>query len=286
MTYLSETSSLQVMNKEIEKLNITNKKHKLVTFNEELLSKTNKHLLIQEYMNEVIESKIYNVENLEFMNIFMNLIPLDEPCIHAKYLWDCGVLTSKYDTYEIKRKLTGCKENIDYTFYPTSRKSTGRPENDYYLTPKLFKKFLLRAKNTDAYIDYFQFLEDCIYYYSQFQYLYEQRKSQQQLSIKDDKIDNLEKIIKDFKQEFNEELEKLTTGTRELIATAQEFNATAQEVNATAQEFNATAQEVNATAREVNATAQEVNQEIRQTNSILRKIVIDRVQYSKNKKKM
>ena len=137
----------------------------------------------------------------------------------------------------------------------------GSNAKEYYLTPKLFKKFLMRAKNTDAYIDYYQFLEDCVYYYSQFQHLYKDR----QLKLKDDKIDNLEKLIKDFKQEAIGEIKKVANETQEV---KEELKNTNMEL------------------KKSTAETQEVKQELKQTTNVLKKVVIDRVEYSKNKKKM
>ena len=257
---MTQESALQIMNNELEELNIENYENPLDKFNKQLLNQTNTQLSMQEYMDKVIKSDIYNVENFDFMNVFMYLIPIKKPCINAKYLWKCGVLTGRYDTYLIKRKL----ENIKKVLVIAPKDGLcliGSNSLEYYLTPKLFKKFLMRSKNTDVYADYYQFLEDCVYYYSQFQHLYKDR----QLQLKDDKIDNLEKLIKsqslsieNFKQEAMGEIKKSAAEN----------------------------QEINKKLDKSAAENQEIKQELKQTNSILHKVVIDRVQYSKNKKKM
>ncbi len=88
--------------------------------------------------------------------------------LHSKLL-EHGVMTSERSSY-VKKKLDilEMKEGVDYTLRHVSQRGSSGSQihKYYYLTPKSFKKCLMRAKrhgqsiDPTKYCDYFLLLEE------------------------------------------------------------------------------------------------------------------------------
>jgi hypothetical protein len=61
----------------------------------------------------------------------------------------------------------------------------------YHFHPRAFKLILMRTRNTSEYAKYYIFLEECIYYYAQLQFLKEEyhKTHIQLLEIANSKLD-------------------------------------------------------------------------------------------------
>ncbi len=112
----------------------------------------------------------------------------------------------------VKLSGLGMKENVDFLFRINPEQKTGRGgsnKSHYYLTPKAFKKCLMRAKKIDdnsdvtKYCDYFLLLEEVYELYS----IYQKNYDEVLLSMKDAEIGELSNTVKDIKA-LNEEQNK------------------------------------------------------------------------------
>lgn len=108
---------------------------------------------------------VLNVNKMSNSNINLSLIDLskfwdkNECCIPGLYLYKYGLNDSIYNK---------CKEGHDYVIrhvaYTCNKKI--KTKKEYYIHPKTFRKLLI--KNSDIYIDYFVFIDDCMLHYTDY----------------------------------------------------------------------------------------------------------------------
>ena len=145
-----------------------------------------------------IHSKFYNNIDISFMDYFLSLIEhRGEFCVEHTKLKEYGIIENIENTNNILKSLIGhgLIENADYHVRNVSQvrktlNGLNRGEvikNHYKLTPYAFKLCLIRAKNSKKYANYYLLLEECFYYYKDYQNKYQV----QLISMKDDKIDRL-----------------------------------------------------------------------------------------------
>lgn len=199
----------------------------------------NTNLLIKEYMSvyeyfELYKDEFYKNQELEFKDEFLKLIPQKKAfCVHHEFLIKCEIIQNKNSSY-IKRCLNDihAKLDVDYCIIKTAKKyiSGTKYKNNYYLTPKSFKKILMRSPKTEKYADYYLMIEDSMNAYDAYQLLYKNMliSSQNKLLLsKDAKIDNLikmtEQLVNDNKELKNDNKE-LKNNTEKIIGLNVELN--------------------------------------------------------------
>ena len=72
-------------------------------------------------------------------------------------------------------------------------------KNTYTLTPKTFKKCLIRSLKQQKYADYYLFLEEALSYYSEFQKL--KLKQQHKVQLMDAKEKSIMTLVDQFKHD-------------------------------------------------------------------------------------
>jgi hypothetical protein len=164
------------------------------------LSDKLRNVKLNEYFKE-IQSQFYPELDISFMDYFLELIPKkDEICIEHQKLIEYGIINTKRSN-DIKDCLEkfNAQENIDFeclTAEGSAVKRTGRGgangnKKEYKLTPKLFKRCLMRSIKENKYSNYYLVLEECYYYYQEYQIMYQKVL----LSGKDEKIDEMKAQI-------------------------------------------------------------------------------------------
>lgn len=143
-----------------------------------------------------------------------------------------GVKNSKVQSIHLKRTLdrSGLIKDIDFVLtrvgeHEISNKG-GNNKLTYLLKPDSFKKLLLDLDDHTQrlkFINYFALLEKCVSYYNTYQQLY----SEKLLSGKDEKIDNLEKDIKEVLNQNNKQSEEI----KKLMKYAKDTNEKVYELN-------------------------------------------------------
>ena len=185
------------------------------------LSDNLKNLKLNDYFKE-IHSKFYSELDISFMDYFLELInKKDEICIEHQKLIEFGVINTKRSNHikECIEKFNAI-ENTDYKVLTTecsAVKRVGRGgangnKKEYKLTPKLFKLCLMRSIKENKYANYYLLLEECYYYYQEYQIMYQNVL----LSGKDTKIDNLNKKIDELLNYGKESNEKLNETNEKL----------------------------------------------------------------------
>ena len=132
------------------------------------------------YLNELF----FNID-ISFIDLFIELIDKDECVIPHEYLKICGITQLTSGSHDVKKILNNNNaiEEIDYVV-EISRTADLQEKTIYVSHPTIFKKILIRSRNTDKYADYFLLLEKCIFYYSQYEKLELQEKIKQDNKIK------------------------------------------------------------------------------------------------------
>jgi hypothetical protein len=172
----------------------------LVKYHETLIEK-GERLNFHKYRNKVEELLGKKIPDA-FKAVYSKIDLDKEYCIHHSLLYDCGVFTGEIKSGQIKRKLDREKfiEDVDYiTMCQVA--SSGNTIIDIYLTKATFNKMLMRSKNHPEYADYFTFLEMCITSHENFIHQFDFAMEKKESMMKDDKIDNLEKLIKKLDEE-------------------------------------------------------------------------------------
>jgi hypothetical protein len=157
----------------------------------------------------------------------------DEFCINpVDEFIKLGVKNSKVQSIHLKRTLdrSGLIKDIDFVLtrvgeHEISNKG-GNNKLTYLLKPDSFKKLLLDLDDHTQrlkFINYFALLEKCVSYYNTYQQLY----SEKLLSGKDEKIDNLEKDIKEVLNQNNKQSEEI----KKLMKYAKDTNEKVDELN-------------------------------------------------------
>ncbi len=179
----------------------------IIEFNDYISDNLSKYD-ITTYFNKIHEIFNNNVD-ISFMEYFLSLIDKkDEFCVEHKKLIEYGIIkeNKNKDNSIIKGCITNknydFKENIDYILFAPERsganKRGGHNAKNYKMKPHVFKMCLMRSKNENKYAKYFLELEECFYYYKDYQIKYQEVL----LSGKDTKIDELNKKIDKQSEDF------------------------------------------------------------------------------------
>ena len=138
-------------------------------------------ITVIEYVKK-LNDKFYHID-ISFIDDFIELVDKKGFIIHHSMLEKYGVLKIR-DSHDMKRVFEShdFEEGKDYKISPALL----RAGCDYMLKTEIFKKLLIRSKNTDKYADYYLLLEKCVKYYNDYQILKLQNK-----------IDKLENTLKD-----------------------------------------------------------------------------------------
>lgn len=163
-------------------------------YNTNLINKYTK-ITLKDYITNIKQLLDYKL-NIEFMDYFLEL------CKHKNEFIIDHVKLQEYKVINTIKSsdILRCIEqynlvnNIDYQIIEQQSQRGGLNMKTYMLTPKAFKICLMRSRNTLEYAEYYIFLEECISYYN----TYETELKNKLLSMKDEKIDNLEKQINEM----------------------------------------------------------------------------------------
>jgi len=141
------------------------------------LSDQSKEYSLFTYFKE-IQSQFYPELDISFMDYFLELIPKkDEICIEHQKLIEYGIINTKRSN-DIKDCLEkfNAQENIDFECFAAegsaAKKRGGHNKKEYKLTPKLFKQCLMRSIKENKYANYYLLLEECFYYFQEYQIMY------------------------------------------------------------------------------------------------------------------
>lgn len=211
----------------------------ITEFNNYLSDKLKK-VKLNEYFN-LIQSQFYSKLDISFMDYFLELITKkDEICIEHQKLIEYGIIKKTQDSSHIKDCILkfNAQENIDFECLTPERsgvKRVGRGgsngnKKEYKLTPKLFKLCLMRSIKENKYANYYLLLEECFYYYQEYQIMYQKVL----LSGKDDKIDEQFKTINEMKST----IDKQTVQIEELLGYAKETQKQNEEIKEQNDELN------------------------------------------------
>jgi predicted nucleic acid-binding Zn-ribbon protein len=111
--------------------------------------------------------------DLSFMKDFMGMVKEKGFVIRHSRLQTTGVISEKSCSTDIKRCLDGnfLVEGIDYLvrLEADQHESGLKHKNIYMLTPRAFKKCLIRSKNTQIYANYYLTLEEAVVYFMEYQ---------------------------------------------------------------------------------------------------------------------
>jgi uncharacterized protein YoxC len=202
------------------------------------LSDNLKNIKLNEYFN-LIQYQFYPELDISFMDYFLELIPKkDEICIEHQKLIEYGIINTKRSN-DIKDCLEkfNAQENIDFeclTAEGSAVKRTGRGgangnKKEYKLTPKLFKQCLMRSIKENKYANYYLLLEECFYYFQEYQIMYQQIL----LSGKDKKLDEMKQTIDKQSAQIDELLgyaKKTVEQNEELKETVDDMNETVEDM--------------------------------------------------------
>ena len=122
-----------------------------------------------------VRNKYYPDMDISFMELFMNMVGVDDFIVCSDELAKYGILSIKsdrkvIDITHVKRLLDDniLNENIDFKVVPLQRDNpNGGPStrNIYMLTPYAFKVCLINSTKQPKYKRYYLLLEECIKYY-------------------------------------------------------------------------------------------------------------------------
>lgn len=170
---------------------------------------------------KMFNDEFYKDENIDFMNYFLELVPKrKEFCVEPIKLQEYKVLNNINTSGTVLRTLKqyDLEEGVDYWLYnvvqPLKGKKGGATSgyNEYRLTPSAFKLCLIRAKNSKVYAKYYMKYEEMYCYYKYYQTEYQNKV----LSMKDDKIDNLEKKLDDVLKENKKQSAKIDEQSKQI----------------------------------------------------------------------
>ncbi len=149
-----------------------------------------------------VHNQFYPDTDITFMNYFLELTEHeDEFYVHHSKLVEYGIMTST-QSCRIAEKIQTLElvENEDFTLTDVRERGKSGSQNHkhYHLTPKAFKKCLMRAQRRSKqpvdpviYCDYYLLLEDVFKLYTDYERVYGERL----IAMKDDKIDKLQKTV-------------------------------------------------------------------------------------------
>ena len=127
-------------------------------------------LLVQNPKINIIDfAKQYNLltKNIDisFNDEFLYLVKKNECCIGQELLIKYGVTSMTGGSGDIK-KIIERNDGQEGSDYEVSQLAYSL---DYVLHPTFFKKILIRSRNTDKFADYYLFLEEVIFLFSELQ---------------------------------------------------------------------------------------------------------------------
>lgn len=177
---------------------------------------------------KLMHTNYFSNIDISFMEYFLELCDKqDEFCINQEKLKEYGVLTNINNSNYIKQCLNNrlcLEENEHYLAASFDAVSHGGNNKiTYTLTPVGFKLALIRSKNTKIYAMYYLLLEKVFYLYQEYQKLYQEKL----ISIKDNKIDNLQKDIKEILNQNNKQSDEI----KKLMRYAKDTNEKVDELN-------------------------------------------------------
>ena len=193
------------------------------------LGQTMTKMTMTDFFNE-IHSQFYPDQDISFMEYFLELTNHEnEFVVHHEKLVEYGIMTSN-ESSKVNKRLARLMliENEDYQVADVGEpvKQGGySTKKVYHLTPGAFKICLMRAQrrvnqpiDPVIYCNYYLLLEKIYKLYTD----YERTYSEKLLSMKDDKIDKLQKTVEDQSAEIRAQSAEI----RELLGYAKDTNKT------------------------------------------------------------
>ncbi len=207
--------------------------------------------------------------DIEFMDYFLYLITKkNEICIEHQKLIDFGVINTNKSAH-IKDCLEkfNAIENVDFECFaaePPAAKRGGHNKKEYKLTPKLFKLCLIRSIKENKYANYYLLLEECYYYYQEYQIMYQNNiingiTSENKSLHK--KIDELLGYAKNTTQQ-NEEIKQQNENLKETVDEIKEQN---DELNEEIKDLNYEMKNMNEQIEDLNESVDEIKKSFKET---------------------
>lgn len=167
-------------------------------YNKDLVNNLTR-ITLGEYF-KTIHAQFHSNQDISFMEYFLELClrNRDEFVVNHAKLIEYGVITSgrsvdvlrAMNQFDLQKDEDFRLRNVAQSRLSTHGGSNGN-KKEYILTPRAFKMCLMRAKNTKVYSNYYILLEEVFAYYT----AYEREYAAKVLSMKDEKIDKLEKKL-------------------------------------------------------------------------------------------
>jgi hypothetical protein len=193
-------------------------------FNEHLV---NNNVLID--LSEYIENtnKGHFKCDISFMKDFMTLVHETGFVIRHSRLQTTGVVRENSCSSDVKKCLDSnfLVEGIDYNLRLESEVRENRGEvqkNVYMLTPRAFKKCLIRSKNTQIYASYYLMLEEAIVWYMKYQL----ELNQKCLLLTKDRCESLEVATESLKLNLAEVENKMEETKQKMQETENKMEET------------------------------------------------------------
>jgi hypothetical protein len=168
---------------------------------------------------KIIHNTYFQDIDISFMEYFLELCnKRNEFCINHNDLVKFDVFKLKNLSANVKERIVNLEliENEHYILLlnvqEQDNKHGGNNKIIYMFKPDAFKIILMRSKNTYKYAKYYLLLENIFYLYQEYQNLYQIKL----LSIKDDKIDNLQKTVNEQSKNI-EKLMKYAKDTNDIV---------------------------------------------------------------------
>jgi hypothetical protein len=191
-------------------------------FNEHLV---NNNVLID--LAEYIENtnKGHFKCDISFMKDFMTLVHETGFVIRHSRLQTTGVIAQDVSSSRIKDCLQSnfLVEGIDYNLLEPElqqdlKQHGGNNKNVYMLTPRAFKKCLIRSKNTQVYASYYLMLEEAIVWYMKYQL----ELNQKCMLLTKDRCESLEVATESLKINLTEVESKMEETKQKMEETEKE----------------------------------------------------------------
>ena len=133
---------------------------KIKEFNEKLVE-NNIDIGIVDYV-KTLNEQFYNI-NISFIDDFIELVDKDICCIPHTFLKRYGVTQLTAGSCDVKKILNNNNgvEKIDY-MVELSQTAEHQDQITYILHPTIFKKILIRSRNTDKFADYIIYKDNTV----------------------------------------------------------------------------------------------------------------------------
>jgi hypothetical protein len=212
------------------------------------ITEFNKYLIDNQQQIDIINyvkeiNKLSLNIDLSFIDEFIELVNKNECCIHHNMLQKYDLISLKSGTANIKRLFEqfDFKEDDDFTVHNVVYRNKGRgsvTKIEYYLHPRAFKICLMRSLKTKQYAKYYLLLEEAIKYYNDYQTSLKNKyiiRLKSKIVEKDDKIDELMKMLKESEKRAEKRSKKLE---QKLDDTNIKLDITNEELSETKNELN------------------------------------------------